>query len=396
MLPPLSGSAAYSAKSNILPEQTLGRGLRRMYSNAVNESVSVIGTDAFMDFVEQIQKEGVELERQDMGEDTTPITPLVIEVDKENVNKDIDALDIDIPILTRRFHREYKNLADLNVTHLDFTPVTYQQFGEAERREIEFRYMTTGEVAHTTVLENPGAEDYRNVIGYFAQTLMKELRLVSAYEVLYAKVKDFVQNQLFGETVALDDPDTLRNLAKLPATKTVIETLKRAINDLTIRDAGDAQLSETTRVQDTRPFMVKEQESLIPQKSVFNRITGDSHFELEFAKYLENCPDVVSYAKNYWAVHFKLDYVNADGDISNYYPDFLVKLTDDRVIVVETKGQVDQDVEPKMRRLSQWCSDINKSQSEVDYDFVFVDAAGFKSYRPKSFAALLAGFKKYK
>lgn len=69
------GLRAYSAKANILPEQTLGRGLRRMYLNEVDESVSVIGTDAFMDFVEQIQEEGVELERKEMGDGTKPIAP---------------------------------------------------------------------------------------------------------------------------------------------------------------------------------------------------------------------------------------------------------------------------------------------------------------------------------
>ena len=390
------GLRAYSAKSNILPEQTLGRGLRRMYADAVNESVSVVGTNAFMDFVEQIQEEGVELERQAMGEGTKPKAPLVIEVDKENVNKDIDALDIEIPILTRRVYREYKNLAGLDVTQLDFAPVTYQEFGEAEIREIVFEYMTTSEVAHTTVLESPGTEDYRSAIGYFAHTVMKELRLVSGYEVLYANVKDFVENMLFGETVALDDPDTLRNLSEVPATKTVIETFKRAINDLTIRDKGDADLSETTRVQDTRPFMVKEQESLIPQKSVFNRITGDSHFELEFAAFLENCPDVVSYAKNYFGIHFKLDYINADGDISNYYPDFLVKLTDDHIIVVETKGREDLDVPLKMQRLLQWCEDVNKVTPDVPYDFVYVDQENFDVYRPQTFQQLLDGFTEYK
>ena len=390
------GLRAYSAKSNILPEQTLGRGLRRMYADAVNESVSVVGTNAFMDFVEQIQEEGVELECQAMGEGTKPKAPLVIEVDKENVNKNIDALDIEIPILTRRVYREYKNLAGLDVTQLDFAPVTYQEFGEAEIREIVFEYMTTSEVAHTTVLESPGTEDYRSAIGYFAHTVMKELRLVSGYEVLYAKVKDFVENMLFGETVALEDPNTLRNLSEVPATKTVIETFKRAINDLTIRDKGDADLSETTRVQDTRPFMVKEQESLIPQKSVFNRITGDSHFELEFAAFLENSPDVVSHAKNYPGMHFKLDYVNADGDISNYYPDFLVKLTDGRVIVVETKGREDLDVPLKMQRLSQWCEDINRAMTDVDYDFVYVDQESFDVYRPQTFQQLLDGFTEYK
>ena len=390
------GLRAYSAKSNILPEQTLGRGLRRMYLNTVNESVSVIGTDAFMDFVEQIQEEGVELERQEMGDGVGPPAFLVIEVDKENVNKDIGALDIDIPILTRRVYREYKNLADLDVAHLNFKSIKYRQFGADEIREIEFRYMTTSEVAHTTVLESPGTEDYRNVLGYFAQTLMKELRLVGGYDVLYAKVKDFVQTELFGETVALDDPNTLRNLAELPATKTIIETFKRAINDLTIQDRGDAQLSETTKLSSTRPFMVKDQEHLVPTKSVFNIITGDSHFELEFAKFLEECPDVVSYAKNYYGVHFKLDYVNTDGDISNYYPDFIVKLIDDSVIVVETKGLEDLDVPHKMQRLSQWCEDVNKISPDVTYDFVYVDEESFRVYQPRTFQQLLDGFTEYK
>ena len=69
------GLRAYSAKPNILPEQTLGRGLRLMYAGTEKESVSVIGTDAFMEFVESIKSEGVELERQAMGEGTKPKAP---------------------------------------------------------------------------------------------------------------------------------------------------------------------------------------------------------------------------------------------------------------------------------------------------------------------------------
>jgi len=103
---------AYSAKSNILPEQTLGRGLRRMFPGGEEEYVSVVGTDAFMEFVESIQAEGVELERKPMGEGTGPKTPLVVEVDRENEKKDIDALDIEIPVLSPRVYREYKSLGD--------------------------------------------------------------------------------------------------------------------------------------------------------------------------------------------------------------------------------------------------------------------------------------------
>ena len=87
---------------------------------------------------------------------------------------------------------------------------------------------------------------------------------------------------------------------------------------------------------------------------------------------------MVSYAKNYLAVHFKLDYVKADGDISNYYPDFLVKLLGNRVVVVETKGREDLDLPHKLARLRQWCEDINRVQAEVQYDFVYVDQEGFE------------------
>ena len=390
------GLRAYSAKSNILPEQTLGRGLRRMYPGDVEEYVSVVGTNAFMEFVESIQAEGVVLERKAMGEGTGPKTPLVVEVDKENEKKDIAALDIEIPVLTPRVYREYKSLGDLDIAALGHQRVLYLQFNEEEQREIVFKDITNGEIAHTTILDTAGVADYRSVVGYFARTIMKDLKLVSGYDVLYGKVKAFMQGELFDCPVELEDPNTLRNLSEPAATKTLIETFKKAINALTVRDKGDAEIRDTIKLRQTRPFVAKDQGYLVPKKSVFNRIIGDSRLELQFANFLEGCGDVVSFAKNYMAVHFKLDYVNSDGDISNYYPDFMVKLSDKRIVIVETKGREDLDVPLKMARLRQWCEDINRVQTEVGYDFVYVDEESFKKYEPKSFADLLAGFREYK
>ena len=390
------GLRAYAAQSNILPEQTLGRGLRKMYPDGVEEYVSVVGTNAFMDFVESIQAEGVVLERKPMGEGTQAKTPLVVEVDQENEKKDIEALDIEIPVLTPRVYREYKNLGDLDAGALGHQRVAYLQFSEEEQREIVFKDITTGEVTHTTILDTAGIADYRSVIGYFAQTIMKDLRLVSGYDVLYGKVKAFVQAELFDRPVDLESPNTLRNLSELAATKTLLETFKKAINALTVQDKGDAEIRDTIKLRQTRPFVAKDQGYLIPKKSVFNRIIGDKHFELLFARFLEDCDDVVSYAKNYLAVHFKLDYVNADGDISNYYPDFLVKLSDKRIFIVETKGLEDLDVPLKMERLRQWCEDINRVQADVEYDFVYVDQESFEKYKPTSFRQLVDGFREYK
>ncbi|NLF09080.1 MAG: DEAD/DEAH box helicase family protein [Pirellulaceae bacterium] len=389
------GLRAYSSSSNILPEQTLGRGLRKMYPGEVEEYVSVVGTNAFMEFVESIQAEGVVLERKAMGEGTGPTAPLVVEVDNENEKKDIDALDIAIPVLTPRVYREYKSLADLDIVNMGHDRVAYRKFSEEEQREIVFKDITTGEVMHTTRLDPAGVADYRSVIGYFARIIMKDLRLVGGYDVLYGKVKAFVQKQLFDCPVELDDPNTLRNLSELAATKTLIETFKKAINALTVRDKGDAEIRDTIKLRQTRPFVAKDQGYLVPKKSVFNRIIGDSPLELRFADFLEGCDDVASYAKNYLAVHFKLDYVNADGNISDYYPDFIVKRSDKEIFILETKGREDLDVPLKMARLRQWCEDINRVQTDVKYDFVYVDQESFERYKPTSLRQLVDGFKEY-
>ena len=391
------GLRAYAAQSNILPEQTLGRGLRRMYPGTdITEYVSIVGTDAFMDFVESIQTEGVILERKPMGTGTEPKAPIVIEVDKENTKKDIDKLNIEIPVLTARIYREYKKLEDLNLNSFGNNRIQYKQFSEEEKREIVFKEITTGEVNHTILLDSNLIVDYRNVVGYFSQTILKDLRLVSGYDVLYGKVKEFIINYLFDQPVDIEDLNTLRNLSELEATKTIIQTFIKKINELTVLDKGSAEVRDYIKLKQTRPFVVKDQGFIVPQKSLFNKIIGDSHLELLFAAFLERCPDILSYVKNYMAVHFEIDYVNADGNISDYYPDFIVKKDERHIYIVETKGLEDLDTPLKIARLRQWCEDINNSQSKIIFDFIFVDEEGFNKYKPNSFVELMNNFMKYK
>lgn len=386
------GLRAYSAQSNILPEQTLGRGLRKMYPGGIEEYVSVVGTNAFMDFVESIQAEGVVLERKPMGEGTQAKTPLMVEVDEENERKDVAALDIELPRLSPRVYREYKNLSDLDVGGMGHQKMLYRQFSEDEQREIVFKDVTTGAVTHTTILDTAAIADYRSVIGYFAQTVMKDLRLVSGYDVLYGKVKAFVRDELFDRPVELEDANTLRNLSELAATRTILEGFKKAINALTVRDRGDAEIRDRIKLRETRPFVVKEQGYVVSKKSVFNRTVGDSRFELEFASFLEDCKDVDSYAKNYLAVGFKLDYVKADGDISNYYPDFIVKRAGGEIWLVETKGREDLNDPGKWERLKQWCADATALDAGQEYRALFVREEEWERYKPNSFHDAIAAF----
>ena len=95
-------------------------------------------------------------------------------------------------------------------------------------------------------------------------------------------------------------------------------------------------------------------------------------------------------------MHFNLDYINADGNISNYYPDFFVKTDSGVVYIVETKGLEDMDVPLKMERLRQWCRDVMQESPNTKIDFVYVDQESFERYRPTTFSELVAGFREYK
>jgi Restriction endonuclease len=392
------GLRAYVAKSNILPEQTLGRGLRRMYRDPdLPEFVSVVGTDAFMDFVESIKSEGVELEHRQMGEGSGPKCPIVVEIDRENLKKDMEKLDIEIPVLTPRIYREYKNLSGLMPVNFEYKKIEIKEFSEEEKREIVFHDIASGEIAHKTELDSNFIPNYQSAIGYFAQIIMKELRLISGYDILYGKVKEFIKNYLFNSPIELENLNSLRNLSEIEATRAVIETFKKEINKLTVLDKGEAEIRDYIKISKSRPFVVKDQGYIVPQKSIFNKVVGDSRFELEFAGFLENCEDIISYVKNYFAVHFKIDYKNANGNISDYYPDFIVKVSPKEYCIVETKGREDLDDIEKIKRLEQWCADVNVNQKNAKYQMIYIKQEDWEaqSQKPRNFQEVINGWSKY-
>lgn len=398
------GLRAFAAKSNILPEQTLGRGLRRMYFGSdERETVSVIGTPAFMEFVESIQSEGVNFERVAMGgggggqrQDS-----LVVEVDKDVPDKDIEALDIALPRLTRRFNREFKDLSELDPSSFGNAKLPIKPFTPEQTREIVFKTMLDSEVDHTIHLDSSGTADFRSVVGFFARQLLKDLRLVGGYDQLYPKVKVFIRDYLFSQEVDLEDAVILRNLSEPEVGKVLFDHFRTAMNSLTIRDSGGSRIEGHIRLRDTRPFRTAPRNFLPTKKSVFNKIVGEGNadgLELAFAAFLEGAPDVQAFGKNYMAVGFKLDYVKANGDLSTYTPDFILRTTDASVWVVETKGREELDVPQKMARLLQWCADAteaSKGEGGTRYGFVYVDQESFEQHKPSTFAGLASAFRKY-
>jgi type III restriction enzyme len=164
---------------------------------------------------------------------------------------------------------------------------------------------------------------------------------------------------------------------------------------------GTSRIEDRIRLRETRPFRTENRDFLVSKKSIFSKIVGEPNsggFELKFARFLDSAPDVRSFAKNYLAVGFKIDYVRADGDLSNYVPDFLVKTPDGTVWIIETKGRAELDLPQKMNRLRQWCADATAASEPLggnQYRFVYVDQTGFERNPPATLAALVNAFSDY-
>jgi type III restriction enzyme len=361
------GLRPYTATSQVLPEQTLGRGLRRMFRGdpTLTEYVSVVGTAEFLDFVESIRSEGVALDHVPMGGTASgQHTPLLIEVDTTNPDKDVEALDIPLPKLSARITRETRNLEDLDPAAMPTKNIPVVEFDEAEQREIVFKDLDTDETAWSTDLGDEVVATPQAVIAYMTTEIMRRLRLVGGQEILYGKLKSYIRDHLFTEPVDLNDLNVLRNLSEPSARHALIEVFSQAINELTVVDAGSTQVVGQIKFGSARPAVVNNQPYVESAKTIFNKVVGDSGLELRFAQFLNNADDVGAFTRNTRNLHFFIEYVNAAGEISYYYPDFVVRTGDGEVFIVETKGLEDVDVAPKWERLKAWCADATKLDSQ--------------------------------
>ena len=310
-----------------------------------------------------------------------------------NDKKDIEKLDIEIPVMTARIQREYKNLANLDVSK--FGKVKVKTFSEEEKREIVFKDVVAEEVHHTTILSGDIEPNYQSAVGFFAQAIMREMRLFGCYDVLFGKVKDFIENYMFEGKVELTDLNALRNLSEVEYVRLIKSLFKKSINELTVQDKGDTEIKNYIKVSDARPFVVNDKSFLIPQKSVFNKTVGDSNFELEFCAFLEKCDDVISFSKNFQnkeATALRIEYKNSEGFIATYFPDFFVKTKDNEIFIVETKGREDDNDKIKFERLEKWCEDVNARQSRVIYKALYIKQEGYEENKAKNFDELVRLF----
>ena len=140
-------------------------------------------------------------------------------------------------------------------------------------------------------------------------------------------------------------------------------------------------MRNSINITDAKPFFADNKKFLVPQKSAFNKIIGDSNFELDFAEFLEESIDIISFAKNYLSLNFRMEYQGEDGNLHDYYPDFFVKESENSIYIIETKGREDLNDIRKIARLKTWCEDVNNLQNKIKYIPLYVKQETWDKYR---------------
>lgn len=366
---------ALTAKSHILPEQTLGRGLRRVTppGSGVEERLVVIEHEAFRNLWDTAaEEEGLDLQRQ--GVDDLPVQASLIAVEPDRL-----PFDIEIPQLTRLLVR---SAAGLETLRLDDIPPRRLRLADTVREEsVDYtgRDLLSGDVVERATYPYPATGGRDEVLSWYVAAVQQDARLTGQFHVLAPLVNDWVETRAFDGPVDFADPLVLQTLAEPAVQEQILAVFRQVLGDVTL-EAHEASAGEVKalRLSATRPFLWS---GLVAdaQRSVFGCQPCDSGLEVRMVGFLDRCGDVEAFAKLGREVRFSLEYRNEDGRLAYYYPDFVVRQADGRHTIIETKGRSDPDVPHKDSRARRWAADATR-RAGVRWQYHRVDEDLFDEY----------------
>ncbi len=373
------GLRPYTAKANILPEQTIGRGLRLMFGNDTSyvERVDVIGNPAFLKFVEQLEKD------EDITLDTfDPKEPVVITTIAPDENK-LDH-DITVPVLSPILARK-KTLAE-EIAGIDVGQLTCPRLPkrEGDAAAQQFHYEGVDIITLQKLVEReytiPEPQTAEEVISYYAKRIAQDVKLPSQFAALVPKVREFLRDRAFGETVDLADRAIIRAIATGVAQYVTVKTFANFLRALVVEELSPTLENPGRHLSETEPFPFSRP-TFEASKTVFNLVAADNDFEREFARYLQDATDVVSFAKLPRRFGFTIEYTDSATNLRYYEPDFVVVDRDGVHYVIETKGQENIDVAHKDRAATIWCENATLL-TDVTWSYVKVPQAEFGKLQP--------------
>lgn len=378
------GLRPYGSKRKVLPEQVIGRGLRKMFPEEdanIDKSINileVIGSPGLTEILEELEsQEGINFAEFDIGKSLNLTT---IFVDENKLDKDIE-----IPILSPRILIREFQLDEMAIANLPSLSVAL------ENKVLEMEYVAVDMLKGMEVIKRkwnlPVPQDSKSVIAYYTDRILKQLKISGAFSSFYPSVKRYVVEKLFTEKVNLEDHRVLYKLSSPEVQEQLINLFVNELKEMTFTER-EPEKSDMIKISDTLPFPWSKL-VYTANRCIFNYTPCDNDFELDFAKFLDRTEGVITFSKIVPKIGFFVEYRDSDGNLRLYYPDFVVVTDEKEHIIIETKGREDVDVEHKDKRIISWCEDATNLMRNK-WSFMRVNQDDFEKYRFKSVKELIS------
>lgn len=382
----------YTSKANILPEQTLGRGLRRMTPpgrQGANEVVTIVEHPAFASLYQQeLAQEGLPIEIVDLN--AVPATTISIFPDMKR--KDAGALDISLPGVTAA-HKTLAKLEGLTLDDVRKAAAKYRKLplGAAGTTAVEYegRHLITGEIVEKMKLYLPLLATGPGAISYYVKFLQGVCKIRSMHQVLAPLLQPFFEEFLFEQKASLFDERLVGRLGDADVREHVMAVFVPLIRARTIAVEERAPAGPPVNVSGWKAYQATHSErrpALEAKHTLFNLVPCNRELEVAFARFADNAPDVAAFAKNAGPQCLRIDYLGTGQRLAFYTPDFMVRAKDGTCYLVETKGREDRDVPRKARAAIAWCEAA--SSGGVQWQYLYVPQGVFSEMRGSSIAAL--------
>ena len=381
----------YSAKSGILPEQTLGRGLRLMFPGEEKlETVIVVHHPAFRElYEEELAQEGLDIAvlplREVLKQTVTifvdqakkPVKDLEIEIPTvaDSIETTAELKDLTFDEVKQYFEQRYRRL-----------PVGKKKEGTVEYKE---RHLFTDEVVTSMQLDVGLLASAWSATGYFAQMLGRVCHFSNPHTVLTPLIEKFLSEVLFEHPVNLYSGEVDHRMRDTDVQEHIKATFTPLILGRMVWTKERRNLSQTVRMSDWKPYQATSTEkrpAVTATRTMFNLAPCDNDFEQTFVDFCDFASDIVAFAKNAGPQKLMIDYLRPDRNRAFYVPDFFVRCKDGGYLLIELKGKVDSLVPVKAKAAEEWCKVASKGKTRWQY--VHVPYLLFQQSAPSSVAEL--------
>ena len=221
------GLRPFTSKANILPEQSVGRGLRLIKDLGPDyiQVLEIIGTDKFEEFVRKLETEGVGVgvtsKNPTIGVWVTPI-------------RTRERFIFDIPVLSASFTQKMEGINELDTSTLPQID-QIDETGNVKEISVTLVTATTEKKVGTKQIKFEDDEFHaiQELLASLVNKILKERKFICKFNDLMRITKSYVRDRAFGKVVDLESLVVRRAFAKSNINSQIMTVVVRALGEHT-------------------------------------------------------------------------------------------------------------------------------------------------------------------